>query len=427
MDGKMKTERSLVIIGGGPAGLAAAIEARKQGIKDILLLERASQLGGILPQCIHDGFGLKLFKKQYTGPQYATVFIRELKEQEIEYATDAIVLEITADKEIHYMTCSGYHCVTAKAIILAMGCRERTRGNILIPGTRPAGIMTAGTAQHYINIMGYLPGKRVVILGSGDIGLIMARRLTLEGAKVLAVVEIKPAPSGLRRNVIQCLEDYDIPLFLSHTVTDIKGKNRVSGVTVSKVDDNCSRISGTDMHFDCDTLLLSVGLIPENELSKQVSIELSSDTNGPVVSNNMQTNIDGFFACGNVLDVHDLVDYVTMGARCAGAGAAEYIKDGLNSITPINVKPLTNIRYVVPQTISTSTYNSNLAFCFRTTESFKDVNIVIRRDHEIIKEIKGQNITAGEMERIPISLELFNLMLGGKEITVELKEDCVKE
>ncbi|MBQ6646439.1 MAG: FAD-dependent oxidoreductase, partial [Clostridia bacterium] len=317
----------LIVIGAGPAGLAAALGAYKAGLERIAVIERDVCAGGILNQCIHNGFGLHRFKQELTGPEYAGRFIDMLADTPIELLTDTMVLEITQDKRVHCVSPKrGYQIYEAESIVLAMGCRERTRGAIGIPGDRPSGVFTAGTAQRYLNLEGYMCGKRVLILGSGDIGLIMARRLTLEGAKVLACVEVMPYSGGLSRNIAQCLNDFDIPLYLSHTVTEVRAKDgRVSGVTVSKVDDQRRPIPGTEMDFDCDTLLLSVGLIPENELTRGMQIPIDPRTNGAVVYENMETEQSGVFACGNVLHVHDLVDYVSAESERAGAAAAEYV------------------------------------------------------------------------------------------------------
>lgn len=317
----------VVIIGGGPAGLAAAIAAKENGIEDILILERDKELGGILNQCIHNGFGLHTFNEELTGPEYAARFIDKVKELKIDYKLQTFVADITAEKIVTAISQKeGMLVIKAKTVILAMGCRERSRGALNIPGYRPAGIFSAGTVQRLVNMEGYLPGKEVVILGSGDIGLIMARRLTLEGAKVKVVAEIKPHSGGLKRNIVQCLEDFDIPLKLSHTVIDIKGKERVEGATLAKVDEKNRPIAGTEEFYSCDTLLLSVGLIPENELSIKMGIEINKTTNGPVVNESLETGIEGVFACGNVLHVHDLVDNVSKEAELAGKYAADFVK-----------------------------------------------------------------------------------------------------
>ena len=319
----MKNGYDIVIIGGGPAGLAAAVAAYDSGVRDILILEREPRLGGILNQCIHNGFGLTRFKESLSGPEYAARFVDEVQKRDIEVLTETTVLSLTKDKTVTAInTTYGVFNVQAKAVVLAMGCRERSRGALNIAGSRPAGVYSAGTAQKYVNIKGYLPGKSVVILGSGDIGLIMARRMTLEGAKVHAVCEIMPYSSGLKRNIAQCLDDFDIPLYLNHTITKIEGDKRVTGVVVSKVDENKRPIAGTEMHFDCDTVLFSVGLIPENELTKDAGIEISPKTRGAVVNQNRETLVDGVFACGNVLQVHDLVDFVSEESELAGKCAA---------------------------------------------------------------------------------------------------------
>lgn len=317
----------LVVVGGGPAGLAAAIKAKENGINSILVIERDHQLGGILNQCIHNGFGLHVFNEELTGPEYAEIFIEKLRDQEIEYRINTFVLNITEDKVLDVINSeTGFEKIQAKAVILAMGCRERSRGALKIPGTRPSGVLTAGTAQRLVNIEGYNVGKEVVILGSGDIGLIMARRLTLEGAHVKLVSEIMDKPSGLERNINQCLRDFDIPLKLSHTVSDIKGNDRVESVVISKVDENLRPIPGTEEEIKCDTLILSVGLIPENELSRSAGITIDKKTSGPVVKENLETNVPGIFACGNVLHVHGLVDNVTKESYTAGEEAAKYIQ-----------------------------------------------------------------------------------------------------
>ena len=368
----------LIVVGGGPAGLAAAYEAFLNGVNNILIIERDKELGGILNQCIHNGFGLHTFKEELTGPEYADRFIKLVENTNIEIKLDTMVLEIEEDKKIHAInTEDGYMILEAKSIILAMGCRERTRGAIGIPGDRPAGIFTAGAAQRYINIEGYMPGKEVVILGSGDIGLIMARRMTLEGAKVKAVVELMPYSNGLNRNIVQCLNDYDIPLYLSHTVTDIVGDKRLEKVIISKVDENKKPIKGSEVEFSCDTLLLSVGLIPENELSKKVGVSLDNRTNGLVVTENMETNIDGIFACGNVVHVHDLVDFVSEEAKRAGKAVAKYLNNSLEKKTYTNIKNGNGINYTVPQKISVNDIDDKLTIFMRVNNVYKDMIIKV--------------------------------------------------
>ena len=319
-------EAGIVVIGGGPAGMAAAVEARRRGVKDVIILERDQRLGGILQQCIHNGFGLQLFGEELTGPEYAERFIRQVNELGIEIMLDTMVLNVSRDKTVTAVNSEdGLITLKVKAVILAMGCRERTRGALSIPGSRPAGIYTAGTAQRFVNIEGYMPGRKIVILGSGDIGLIMARRMTLEGAEVKMVCELMPHPGGLKRNIVQCLDDFGIPMRLSTTVVEVHGKERVEGVTIAKVDDKGRPIEGTQEFVECDTLLLSVGLIPENEITNAASIDMDSTTSGPVVDENAQTSCEGIFACGNVVYVHDLVDHVTTEGYRAGKAAAEHV------------------------------------------------------------------------------------------------------
>lgn len=379
----------LVVIGGGPGGLAAAIEARKNGIENILVIERDKELGGILQQCIHNGFGLHEFKEELTGPEYAERFIKKLYELNIEYKLDTMVLEITKEKTIHAVNSKdGYMFIEAKAIILAMGCRERTRGAIAIPGERPAGIFTAGTAQRFINMEGYMVGKKVLILGSGDIGLIMARRMTLEGAEVKAVVELMPFSGGLARNIAQCLNDYDIPLYLSHTVVDIKGKERVESVTIAKVDENKRPISGTEKEYEVDTLLLSVGLIPENDISRKTGVAIDRRTSGPIVNELMETSIDGIFACGNVVHVHDLVDFVSAEARKAGKSAARYIKNEVKDGEYKEIKNGFGITYTVPQKFRIENIENNLEIFMRVNNIYKNMRLQIKDGDNILVNIK---------------------------------------
>ena len=382
----------IVVIGGGPAGLAAAIEARKNGVKKILLIERDRELGGILQQCIHNGFGLHIFKEELTGPEYAERYIQELITMGIEYKLNTMVIEITKNRQITAInTIDGIMHIQGKAIILAMGCRERTRGAVRIPGTRPAGILTAGMAQRFVNMEGYMIGKRIIILGSGDIGLIMARRLTLEGAQVLAVAEIMPFSGGLTRNIVQCLEDYNIPLFLSHTVVDIEGQDRVKAVTIAKVDKNSIPIKGTEKRFECDTLLLSVGLIPENELSKCAGIELDKVTGGSIVNESMETSIEGIFACGNVVHVHDLVDWVTEESKRAGKSAAKYVKgESTGRYKVINIKGINGVRYVIPQLLRVKNITESINLMMRVDNIYKNIKFIVKGNGQKIKEKIGR-------------------------------------
>ncbi|WP_349403884.1 FAD-dependent oxidoreductase [Clostridium perfringens] len=410
----------LVVVGGGPAGLAAAYEAHENGVEKILIIERDKELGGILNQCIHNGFGLHTFKEELTGPEYAGRFIDMVEGTNIEVMLDTMVLEIEG-KIIHAInTEKGYLTIEAEAIVLAMGCRERTRGAISIPGDRPSGIFTAGAAQRFINMEGYMVGKKVVILGSGDIGLIMARRMTLEGAKVEAVVELMPYSNGLTRNIVQCLEDYGIPLYLSHTVIDVKGDGRLEKVIIAKVDENRQPIKGTEIEFDADTLLLSVGLIPENELSKNAGVELDLRTNGLVVSESMETNREGIFACGNVVHVHDLVDFVTEEAKNAGKNASKYIKGKkrLNHFTEI--KNGENISYTVPQKFEIESLDGNLNVFMRVRNVFKNKQIVVRDEEgNVIQSFKKPHVVPAEMERITILKDKLKNAKGAITISLE--------
>lgn len=419
----------VIIVGGGPAGLAAAISAKKEGIDSILIIERDNQLGGILNQCIHNGFGLHTFKEELTGPEYAARFIEQAAELNIEYKLHTMVSDISHDKVVTVMNREeGMVMYQAKAVILAMGCRERPRGALNIPGYRPAGIYSAGTAQRLVNIEGFMPGKKVVILGSGDIGLIMARRMTFEGAKVQCVAEVMPYSGGLKRNIVQCLDDYDIPLYLSHTVIDIEGKDRLTGVVIAEVGPDRKPIPGTEMHYDCDTLLLSVGLIPENELSKKAEVEMSPITNGPIVDESLETNVEGVFACGNVLHVHDLVDYVSEEAALAGKNAAQYVKerygkDVQKSGEVIEIKATDGARYTVPTSIHMDNMADLLTVRFRVGNVFKDSYISVYFNDERVQHRKKQVMAPGEMEQIILKKKALEDFDGLKTITVKIEEE----
>ena len=399
----------VVVIGGGPAGLAAAYSACGNGAKSVLVIERDKEVGGILNQCVHNGFGLHYFKEQLTGPEYAGRFADMVSETQTDVMVDTMVLDITPEREIHCVNSKdGYMTVKAGAIVLCMGCRERTRGAIAIPGDRPAGILTAGTAQRYVNMEGYMPGKKVVILGSGDIGLIMARRMTLEGAKVLAVVELCPYSNGLNRNIVQCLNDYDIPLYLSHTVTDIRGHQRLEQVVVSAVDAARKPIPGTEMVFDCDTLLLSVGLIPENELTRMAGIQIDPHTNGAAVYENNETSCPGVFACGNVLQVHDLVDYVTAESIRAGQAAARYVLGGVQpggSVLPVEAGA--GVSYVVPQRIRPAQVDKAVEFFFRVRQNMGPSRILVTQDGETVARFQRDRMAPGEMEHVRLPKQLL--------------------
>ena len=395
----------LVIIGGGPAGMAAAVAAREAGVNDILILERDDALGGILRQCIHNGFGLHRFGEELTGPEYAYRYEKEVKRLEIPYMLNTMVIDISRDRRVTAMNTElGIFTVEAGAVILAMGCRERPKGALNIAGTRPAGIYTAGTAQKFVNMKGYMPGERVVILGSGDIGLIMARRMTLEGAKVEAVCELMPYSGGLARNIEQCLNDFNIPLKLSHTVVDIHGKERLLGVTIAKVDENRRPIPETAEYIPCDTLLLSCGLIPENELTKSAGIALDRVTGGAVVDGERETEVPGIFACGNVLHVHDLVDYVSEEAVIAGEAAAKYLSGEKTRKESIKLTADGKIRYTVPQVISeiadTSVY-------FRVSDVFRDVKVVVKAGDKVLLSKKKQKLAPAEMEKVLLTADML--------------------
>lgn len=417
----------VVIIGGGPAGLAAAVAAKENGIDNILILERDKELGGILNQCIHNGFGLHTFKEELTGPEYAARFMKQVYDLEIPYKLNTMVMDISEDKVVTAMNREdGLFEIQAKAVILAMGCRERPRGALNIPGYRPAGIYSAGTAQRLINIEGYMPGKKVVILGSGDIGLIMARRMTLEGATVEAVAEIMPYSGGLKRNIVQCLNDYGIPLKLSHTVVDIQGRDRVEGVTIAKVDENRKPIPGTEEQIPCDTLLLSVGLIPENELSNKMKVEIERVTNGPVVNESLETNIEGVFACGNVLHVHDLVDYVSEEAKTAGANAAKYVKGERTEEkegTEIKLIPTDGVRYTVPAVIRPECMEEKLTVRFRVGDVYKNSYVSVYFGEERVQHKKKVVMEPGQMEQVVIKKEQLLSYPEIKHITVKIEKE----
>ena len=414
----------LVIVGGGPAGLAAAVSAKDHGIDNILIIERDKELGGILNQCIHNGFGLHTFKEELTGPEYASRFIDEVLARNIEYKLNTMAMDITADKIVTVMNREdGMIQIQAKAVILAMGCRERSRGALNIPGYRPAGVFSAGTAQRLVNMEGYMPGKKVVILGSGDIGLIMARRMTLEGAEVKVVAELMPYSGGLKRNIVQCLDDFGIPLKLSHTVVNIEGKNRVEAVTIAEVGPDRKPIPGTEIRYECDTLLLSCGLIPENELSKSAGVAINPITSGPIVGDNLETNIDGIFACGNVLHVHDLVDYVSQEAATAGKNAAHYIKNGTtDNVKTIEIIPEGGVRYTVPKFIRPTEMEDNLTVRFRVGDVYKNCAIATYFDDEQISKRRRPVMAPGEMEQVIVSKKKLAEYPDLTKITIRIEE-----
>ena len=423
----------LVIVGGGPAGLAAAVSARDHGIESILIIERDKELGGILNQCIHNGFGLHTFKEELTGPEYASRFIEQVAERGIEYKLNTMVMDIAADapsgnvitKKVTAMNREdGMFEIHAKAVILAMGCRERSRGALNIPGYRPAGIYSAGTAQRLVNMEGFMPGREVVILGSGDIGLIMARRMTLEGAKVKVVAELMPYSGGLKRNIVQCLDDFGIPLKLSHTVVEIRGKERLTGITLAQVDGRGKPIPGTEEDYDCDTLLLSVGLIPENELSRGMGVDIEPITSGPSVNESLETNIDGVFACGNVLHVHDLVDYVSEEAAAAGENAAKYVKGILpaNSGKEIKLVPTDGVRYTVPKTIDPERMTDELTVRFRVGNVYKNCFVSVYFDGERVVHRKRPVLAPGEMENVKFKKTQLASYPDLKTITLKIEE-----
>lgn len=414
----------LVIVGGGPAGLAAAVSAKDNGIESILIIERDKELGGILNQCIHNGFGLHTFKEELTGPEYASRFIEQAKERNIAYKLNTMVMDISPEKKVTAMNREdGMFEIQAKAIILAMGCRERSRGALNIPGYRPAGIFSAGTAQRLVNMEGYMPGREVVILGSGDIGLIMARRMTLEGAKVKVVAELMPYSGGLKRNIVQCLNDFDIPLKLSHTVVDIEGKDRVKAVTIAEVGPDRKPIPGTEERYTCDTLLLSCGLLPENELSKAAGVEINPVTSGPIVNDSLETSINGVFACGNVLHVHDLVDYVSQEAATAGKNAAKYIQNGKDvDAKEVEIFPVDGVRYTVPKFIRPTEMEDTLTVRFRVGDVFKNKAIATYFDDTLISKRKRPVMAPGEMEQVILDKKKLAEFPDLSKITIKIED-----
>ncbi len=421
------TSYDIVIVGGGPAGLAAAVSAKKAGTDSILIIERDKELGGILNQCIHNGFGLHTFKEELTGPEYAYRFIEQVYDLGIEYKLDTMVMDISHDKVVTAMNrTEGMFQIQAGAVILAMGCRERPRGALNIPGYRPAGIYSAGTAQRLVNMEGYMPGREVVILGSGDIGLIMARRMTFEGATVKVVAELMPFSGGLKRNIVQCLDDYGIPLKLSHTVVDIEGKERVKAVTIAEVGPDMKPIPGTEERYTCDTLLLSTGLIPENELSRGAGVEMNAVTSGPVVNEILETSIPGVFACGNVLHVHDLVDYVSEEATRAGENAAKYVQNGCKDEkegNDIKLVATEGARYTVPCTVNVSRMDENLTVRFRVGAVFKDSYVSVYFDDERVQHRKKRIMAPGEMEQIILQKKKLADYPDLKTITVKIEAE----
>ena len=414
----------IVIIGGGPAGLAAAVAAHDAGVRDVLIIERDERLGGILNQCIHNGFGLHTFKEELTGPEYAERFIKKAAERGIPYKLRTIVADISPEREILYVNSEeGAVTIKAGAVVLAMGCRERPRGALGLPGYRPAGIFTAGTAQRLMNIEGYMVGKEVVILGSGDIGLIMARRMTLKGAKVKVVAELMPYSGGLKRNIVQCLDDYGIPLRLSHTVSRIHGKERVEGVTISEVGPDRKPIPGTEEYYACDTLLLSCGLLPENELSKQAGVSLNRVTGGPEVDDSLETSVPGVFACGNVLHVHDLVDYVSEEAARAGENAAAYVLRGARGDGgTAQLIGKGGVRYTVPQRLNIANMNEKVTVRFRVADVYRNKNLVLYYDDREVRRVKKRIMAPGEMEELVLMRSSFADCPDVKTITVALED-----
>ena len=416
----------LLVIGGGPAGLAAAVAAKEAGCPRVVVLERDTEPGGILNQCIHNGFGLHYFKEELTGPEYAARFVRMAEEAGVEIRTDTMVLDITPDRVVRAVSpAEGYQEYRADALVLAMGCRERTRGAIGIPGSRPAGVFTAGCAQRYLNIEGQMVGRRVVILGSGDIGLIMARRMVLSGAEVLACVELQPYSGGLQRNITQCLDDFGIPLYLSHTVTEIRGRNRVEQVVVSAVDDKRRPVPGTEMVFDCDTLLLSVGLIPENELSRSAGVPIDPRTNGPLVDESMQTGLPGVFACGNSVHVHDLVDFVTLESQKAGRAAAAYAMGAVKPeapSAPLEVQAGSGVTYTVPQRIQPEKLEKTAEIFFRVNGIYENACIVVSASGQEMLRRRRDHLAPGEMERLAVPAALLKAAAGPLTVSLDTGE-----
>ncbi len=420
-------QRAIVVVGGGPAGLAAGIAAYEAGQTDVLILERDTQLGGILNQCIHNGFGLHTFKEELTGPEYAARYIQRADELGIERRLGTMVLDISQDRIVTAVSpTEGITQIKAGAVILAMGCRERPRGALATPGYRPAGVYSAGTAQRLVNIEGQLPGREVVILGSGDIGLIMARRMTLEGAHVACVAEIMPYSGGLKRNIVQCLDDFGIPLLLSHTVVDVEGRDRVEAVTIAEVDEHLRPIAGTEVRYPCDTLMLSVGLLPENELSREAGVELSTVTRGPVVDQSLQTSIPGIFACGNVLHVHDLVDFVSQEAAAAGANAARYVAGGSHDAVDSRGVPVSaenGVRYTVPSFVDVDAMDDTLTVRFRVANEYRNRYVSVYLDDERIQHRKKRVMAPGEMEQVTLKKADLAAREGLAKITVMLEEE----
>ena len=415
----------LLVVGGGPAGLAAAVAAKEAGCPRVVVLERDTEPGGILNQCIHNGFGLHYFKEELTGPEYAARFVRMAEEAGVEIETDTMVLDITPDRVVRAVSPSeGYREYRADAVVLAMGCRERTRGAIGIPGTRPAGVFTAGCAQRYLNIEGQMVGRRAVILGSGDIGLIMARRMVLSGAEVLACVELQPYSGGLQRNITQCLEDFGIPLYLSHTVTEIRGRKRVEQVVVSAVDEKRRPVPGSERVFDCDTLLLSVGLIPENELSRGAGVPLDPRTNGPLVDESMQTGLPGVFACGNTVHVHDLVDFVTLESQKAGRAAAAYAMNAVPAAAapPLEMRAGAGVTYTVPQRIRPEKLQKAAEVFFRVGGIYENADIVVTDGEKELLRRKREHLAPGEMERLVIPAALLKDAAGPLAVALDTGE-----